>query len=174
MFVRLATTLLIPLLLSSTAITLAQTPPSTAIAACLERLKEDLSFRSSHVWATYQERNTTYYLVNLFPQTSESEVRDGIFSTDSAGCQALEVYPSGNSIPVTGTIPQSVARGLTLAVVQAEMAEVGEIQAYQDYLNRSAQDTGVLYLDQNKVWALQQIGVQLDPSIEVLSPPAAD
>ena len=170
----LATILSAPLLFSSTAIASAQENPSAAITPCVERLKKDMSFDSAYAWVSHEEGTTTYSLINLFPQSIETEVHDGILSVDATGCKVLEVYPSGAPIPVTDNIPLSVAQGLTLAVVKAEIAEAGGIEQYQAFLNRAAQDTGKLYLDQNKVLVLQQLGVRLDPSIDILPPPATN
>ena len=164
----------IPLLLLPVAIVTAQEDPSTAIAPCVEQLNQRSPVQSAYVGAVYQEGATTYYLANLFPPTSEAEVRDAVISNEASGCYILSDYPSGNPIPVTDSIPLSVARGLTLAVVKAEIAEAGGIEQYQAFLNQAAQDTGKLYLDQNKAWVLQQLGVRLDPSIEILPPPATN
>lgn len=123
------------------------------------------------VKATYQEKGMKFYFLHLFPPKMEQGVRNSIISTGPSGCQVLAQYPSGKPIPTTKTVPLSVARGLTLNILKSDIDKLGGPQKYQSLLNSASQDTGQLYLDPNEVWALQQLGIRLDPSIKISSPP---
>jgi hypothetical protein len=152
----------------------AQTAIPTVLAPCIKKLNtRSNSIKTVFINATYAEEGKTYYLINLFPFSIELGVYDAVIASDSSSCQILARYRSSDIIPVNDSLTLSVARGLTLALVKSEIQEAGGIQQYQDFLNRSATDTGRLYLEANRVWALQQLGVRLLPSIKIL-PPSSD
>lgn len=153
----------------------AHAAPKNATLVKIQPCIQQLNTRSTPIKGifargTYREGEKTYYLLHLFPPRMEIGVRDAVISLGVSGCQIHALYPSGNSIPVSASIPLSVARGLNLSILKADIASSGGLQKYQSRLNLAAKDSGRLYLDPNKVWALKQLGIRISPSTQILSP----
>jgi hypothetical protein len=165
--------LAVPLLLSVQLIAGAQHLVPASIQPCIRQLNTNRApVKAAFLSGTYQERDKTFYFLNLFPLRSEQGVRDGVISSDSSGCQVLAQYSSGNPIPVTRSLPLSVARGLTLNILKSDIAKLGGRQKYQARLNLAVKNTGRLYLSPNEVWAHEQLGISIPPSARILPRPS--
>lgn len=164
--------LALPFLLLLPPSAVAQKPIPLALQPCIRQLDTNRTpVKVPFTRGTYRAEARTYYLLHLFPPGMGFGVRDAIVSSQASRCQVLAQYPSGQPIPVNALIPLSVARGLTLNILKSDIAKLGGPQRYQRILNSASQDTGRLYLDPNKVWALQQLGIRISPSIKILPPP---
>lgn len=144
-------------------------PPS--IQPCIRQLNTHRTpVKAVFLGGTHQERGKAFYFFNVFPLKIDQGVRDAVISSNRSGCRVLAQYSSGNPIPVTRSLPLSVARGLTLNILKSDIAKLGGPQKYQRLLNSASQDTNRLYLSPNEVWALNQLGIRILPSIKILPP----
>lgn len=162
-----------PFLFSSQMTVTAQHSVPVSLQPCIRQLNTNSApVKAAFLHGTYQERGKTFYFLNLFPPRIEQGVRDAVISSSRSGCQVLAQYSSGNPIPVTGSLPLSVARGLTVNILKSDIAKLGGPQRYQRLMNSASQDTGRLYLSPNEVWAHKQLGIRISPSIKILPPPS--
>lgn len=138
--------------------------------SCVANISLEFPIQSAFVEASYPFKDIIYHSVILYPPTLEQETYKAVISSQLNNCQTLIVYPSNLPIPITDSIPLSAARGLTVELVKAEIAAAGGVEQYQRFLNLALYDTGKLYLDPQHVWVLDQMGITLDPRIEVIDP----
>lgn len=174
MIVRcVAPILAVPLLLAVQLIAGAQHLVPSSIQSCIRQLNTNHApVKAAFLNGSHKERGKIFYFLNLFPPKIEQGVRDAVISFDSSGCQVLAQYFSGNPIPVTRSLPLTVARGLTLNILKADVAKLGGRQKYQARLNLAAKNTGRLYLSPNEVWAHRQLGISIPSSTKILPRPS--
>lgn len=161
----------IPFLLSMQLSVIAQDAIPDSIKPCIQQLNTKRSpVGRVSIFGHYKESGKTYYSVWAYPPQSERGW-DAVVSATQSGCRVEAANPMGDPAPATVFLPPSAARGLTLNVLKKTIQRVGGPQKYQAFLLQIAQQSGhQLTLMPYEVWAINKLGIQIPPSIKIVTP----
>jgi hypothetical protein len=168
---RFAPVLSIPLLVTVQTVASAQEVIPATLAPCLRQLNtERTPIERVAVSGKYSEGKRTYYALSVSPPGVDY-TWDAVVSLDQSGCRVVAANPMGDKAPATAFLPISIARGLTFNVLKNTVQRVGGLQKYQAFLLQVAQESGnKLTLMPYEVWALNQLEIQIPPSIKIVTP----
>jgi hypothetical protein len=117
------------------------------------------------------DRNTTYFLLSIYEYADEDleEQWDVLIQHEEVGCLLLHHLGSGLK-PLSAYIPIDSARQLELQRYEKWIKKMGSKEKLQKHLASRLSDKAVpLYFSQEKIWALQQLGIQIPKTYKILS-----
>lgn len=140
---------------------------------CLPRKVEKLRLLASTI-----NKGNTYYLIGvhqaLQPATTNEApppiYEETLVKLDNLGC--LVVVPKEKKVmaSLTRYVPESVARSLSLQKHQKVIVEAGGKQKFEQSFNNDRDGEGeITYLFPEDAWALQQLGINIPPSVRVIT-----
>jgi hypothetical protein len=105
-----------------------------------------------------------YYLLTAYEQ-GDDVASDLVIAASGESCERIFYNPMGDRLALSSTVPQAVARQLTLQRYQREIQRIGQ-QAFQQQVNQAASSGSVTWYDE-EVWALQQLGITVPANVRV-------
>ena len=143
-----------------------------AAAPCLEP-----TGKSFEVVGTQSEQGKTFYYLHtwLYKAGDDFESWYSLIQVDPSGCRRLKGVRSGLK-PLSSFMTMDTARQLELQRYRREITRVGGKQPFEQRLNEklsppahTAYSGITVYLSQEQVWALQQLGIRFPNTYKLLN-----
>jgi hypothetical protein len=118
-----------------------------------------------------------YYLIGVYNLPSQSlgeiepvpDYQQTLVSLDEIGCSVIIPKDKLGGVSLTEYLPEQAARELKLQTFRQAIAEVGKQKFQRVLLEDESLEGDKSYFFPEDAWALQQLGVQLPPNIEIVN-----
>lgn len=143
------------------------------IYPCLPKKVERLRLLASNT----TEQNTYYFVaIHLAPQPQNSiepfppTYQETLVKLDTLGCLVVVPKEKLGSVSLTQYVPESVARSLSLEKHRKLIVNAGGKQKFEQSFSDDRDGQGeTTYLFPEDVWALEQLGVNIPSSVQVIT-----
>lgn len=133
------------------------------ITACIPNQPPGLVAEIEPVSQT-QMGSKTYYFFYAYDEPNSPYPSNLVISTEGTQCHLEHFNPTSDPVPLAKTLPQQVARNLTLGRYQKEVKKIG-LQGLQERVNSwASQSQGYVLWDEEE-WALRQLSIQIPNSL---------
>ena len=149
-FINIAVFMLIGCIMLTIAPSLAQ---SSNVPATVNSCIPKAQVARTELVSSTTLRGKTYYLLAAYEQ-GDPVASDLIISTANKSCRREFYNPTGDRLALATSIPQTVARQLTLQRYQREIQRIGRA-AFEQQVKKSSSNR---WFDEER-WALQQLGI---------------
>lgn len=139
--------------------------------SCLPKKVRKLKFLA-HTTAN----KSSYYLIGVYnlPQQFSSEIepvpdyQQTLVSLNQIGCLVIIPKDKLGSASLTKYVPEQAARELKLQAFRRAITEVGKDKFQEVLLEDESLEGDKSYFFPEDAWALQQLGIQLPPNIQIV------